>query len=135
MGSLFEGRRELVAYAVFGVLTTLVNIAAYWVLAHPLGIDVVVASAVAWFLSVLFAYVTNRRWVFGSSASGAAEVLRECVSFFAARIATGALDLAIMWLAVDVLTLPDLPVKVASNVLVIVLNFVASKLVVFRSGK
>lgn len=130
--ALFEKYRSFIAYAVFGVFTTVVNIVAYWVCAHPLHLGTLPSSVVAWFLSVLFAYLTNRRWVFDSQAHGRSEILRECAAFFAARIATGVLDWAIMWLFVDVLHLNDLVIKVVSNVVVIVLNFVLSKLVVFR---
>lgn len=134
MRRLDDRQREVIAYLVFGVLTTLVNIVCYWALAHPLGMAAVPASVLAWVASVLFAYVTNRTWVFGSRASGMRDVMRECAAFFAARLATGALDWAVMGVCVDLLALPDLPVKVASNVVVVILNYVASKLVVFARG-
>ena len=127
--------RALVAYAVFGVLTTATNVGAYWVLTRCLGWAEVPSSVGAWVAAVAFAYVTNRRWVFGSDATGAAEVARECAAFFAARLATGALDWLTMWGLVTVAGLPDLPVKVGSNLLTIALNLVLSKLVVFRERR
>lgn len=125
---------DLILYGLFGVLTTVVNVVTYWVCAHPFGIPTLPSSVVAWVAAVAFAYLTNRKWVFHSKASGVSEIAREVLSFFAARLATGALDWAAMWLFVDVANLPDLPVKLATNVAVIVLNYVASKLVVFRGS-
>ena len=62
---------------IFGVLTTIVNYVSYWLFAHPLGCGTVFSTAVAWVLSVLFAYVTNRRWVFHSEAKGAKAIGKE----------------------------------------------------------
>ena len=124
--------RDLIPYAVFGVLTTLVNIVSYWLFAHPMGIPTVPASVMAWFASVTFAFLTNRKWVFHSTAVGAGEIAQEAVAFFASRRATGVVDWAGMWILVDLIALPDVPVKVVLNVIVIVLNYLASKLIVFK---
>ena len=122
--------REQIAYLFFGGVTTLVNIVSYAVLSH-LGLSTGVANAIAWVLSVLTAYITNRLWVFDSHSRGAAAV-REFVSFIGCRVATGVLDEGIMIVGVDRLGLWGLGVKVFSNVLVIVLNYVFSKLFIFR---
>ena len=130
--SLCRKYREQLLYIVFGGCTTLINIGVYWVCAHPLGLGTQLSNVLAWALSVLFAYVTNRIWVFHSQERTAAGILRELVSFFGARLATGLLDQGNMLLFVDVLKLPDLPVKLLSNVVVILLNYVFSKLWIFR---
>ena len=127
-----EKYRDLIPYAVFGVLTTLVNIASYWLFAHPMGIPTVPASVMAWIASVTFAFLTNRKWVFRSTAVGATEIAQEAVAFFASRLATGVVDWAGMWILVDLVALPDVPVKVILNIIVIVLNYLASKLIVFK---
>lgn len=124
--------KDLLLYAIFGVLTTAVNVVAYWVFSHLVGVGTVASSIIAWFAAVLFAYVTNRRWVFHSEAEGASAIMREAVAFFASRLATGVVDWVGMFLLVDVMQLPDVMVKFALNVLVIILNYVASKLIVFR---
>lgn len=129
---LYEKYKDIIPYGVFGVLTTLVNIVSYWVAAHPLGLSVVTSTIIAWFLSVLFAYVTNRKWVFHSEAVGFDAIMKEMVSFFGCRLATGFVDLAFMFIFVDVLHLNDVVIKVISNIIVIVLNYVASKLVIFK---
>lgn len=123
----------MILYIIFGVLTTLVNIVTYWLLAHPLMLPTVPSTVIAWALAVLFAYVTNRRWVFHSEASTKREILREGVSFYLCRLGTGILDWLGMYVMVDVLHWDDLIVKTALNAVVIILNYVASKLIVFRN--
>ena len=124
--------QDVIPYLFFGVCTTLVNMAAYWVAAYPLGLGVAASTVIAWVSAVLFAYVTNRRWVFHSEARTAPEILRETASFFSCRLATGLLDLGCMFLFADVLHWNDLLIKALDNVLVIVLNYAASKLLIFK---
>lgn len=140
--SLFLKYREQIAYLFFGGVTTLVNIAAYALLSR-VGLSTGVANAIAWALAVAVAYVTNRLWVFDSNSRGAA-ALKEAISFVACRLGTGLMDEAIMVLGVDHLgpavapnhlALWGLGVKVFSNILVIVLNYVFSKLFIFKKGK
>lgn len=129
---LYQKYSDMIPYLIFGVLTTVVNIASYWLLAHPLGLPTVPSTVIAWVLAVLFAYVTNRKWVFHSEAKTRQEIIKEGVSFYLCRLGTGILDWAGMYLMVDVLHWNDLIVKIALNVVVIILNYVASKLIVFR---
>ena len=130
--ALYTRYRDVIPYLFFGVCTTLVNMAAYWLAAYPLGLSVAASTVIAWVLAVLFAYVTNRRWVFHSDACTTSEILREMASFFSCRLATGLLDLGCMFLFVDVLHWNDLLIKALDNALVVVLNYVASKLLIFR---
>ena len=130
MKSLFKKYREQISYLFFGGVTTVVNIVTYWLLAK-LGLSTGLANGIAWVLSVLVAYVTNRVWVFESKSRGL-DAVKECAWFFACRLATGVLDEGIMILGVDRLGLWGLGVKVFANVLVIVLNYVFSKLLIFR---
>lgn len=121
--------REIILYGIFGVLTTLINILAYNVCYYTLNVSNVVSTAVAWFLSVAFAYVTNRIWVFESDCNN---TLKEAFEFFICRLATGILDILIMHICVDVYNLEGGIIKILSNVLVIVLNYLASKLYIFK---
>ena len=130
--ALYARYRDVIPYLFFGVCTTLVNMAAYWVAAYPLGLSVAASTVITWILAVLFAYVTNRRWVFHSSARTANEIAREMLSFFSCRLATFLVDLGCMFLFVDVLHWNDILIKALDNVLVVVLNYVASKLLIFR---
>lgn len=78
---LWDKYKDIIPYGVFGVLTTLVNIVSYWIFAHPFGLSVMVSTVLAWILSVLFAYLTNRKWVFHSEASTSEEIGKEIVRF------------------------------------------------------
>ena len=91
-----------------------------------------VSNGIAWVLSVLFAYVTNKIFVFESKTDGVREAVREFVSFIACRAGTGVLDMAVMYVTVDMLGWYDVLMKILSNIIVIILNFVFSKLVIFR---
>ena len=119
-------------YFVFGVFTTVVNIVSYWVCAHVFGMSVMASTVIAWALAVFFAYVTNRTMVFHSSATEKGEILKEIGSFFACRLGTGVVDWVIMFVFVNVLHFNDMIVKIAANFIVIVLNYVLSKFVIFK---
>lgn len=129
MKELLLKYKEIIMYLIFGVLTTVVNIAVYYIMANSLQIHYLISNIVAWFLSVLFAYVTNRKYVFESKSN---EIIKEMVSFFGARLATGAMDMVLMWLFVGLHILPAFVAKVITNVIVIVANYILSKLVVFK---
>lgn len=130
--ALYQKYKDIIPYGIFGVLTTLVNVAVYWIAAHPLRLGTMPSTVLAWIMAVLFAYVTNRKWVFHSTAVTAVEIRKEILSFFICRLATGVLDWACMFIFVDLLGLYDVAIKVLANILVIILNYVASRLVVFK---
>ena len=132
---LYDKYKAIIPYAIFGVLTTLVNIVAYWIMAHPLNMGVMPSTIVAWVAAVLFAYFTNRKWVFHSEANSTKTIVKEILSFFLCRIATGIVDWGCMFIFVDKLHFNDAIIKTAANVLVIVLNYIASKLVIFKHTK
>lgn len=93
---------------------------------------VVPSTVIAWTVAVLFSYWGNRNFVFHSNNSG---ILKEAAEFFSCRIATGVLDVIIMYIFVDVLDFPDVIVKTTSNIIVIILNYIASKLFIFKGEK
>ena len=128
---LLQKYKSQLLYLFFGGCTTLVNVAVYGLCAHAANLSTTLSIIIAWAASVLFAYLTNRTWVFESRARSAPDILREMGSFFLGRVATGVLDWVIMYVCVDRLGLPDMPIKLLSNVVVIILNYVASKLFIF----
>lgn len=133
--SLFLKYRELILYVFFGGLTTLVNWAGYWLLADVFHVPYLWATAIAQVLSILFAYVTNRIWVFESKAKGFSAVFWEMVRFFGCRAASFVLDLLCMRIGVGGLHVNDMVMKLLSNVIVVIVNYVFSKLIVFRKPK
>ena len=129
---LIQKYNALIRYGIFGVITTVVNIATYALCYHNLGIGNIASNVIAWILSVLVAFVTNKLWVFDSKTFAPSVVLREMISFFGCRIATGLVDMAIMYVSVDLLSWNANAMKCISNVIVIIINYVASKLFIFR---
>ncbi len=115
-----------------GVLTTAVNMAVYYLCFDVLRIPNLPSTATAWLASVLFAFITNKLWAFESKSFAKDVFFHELLSFFSCRIATGVLDMAIMYAAVDRLAQSEILWKPLSNIIVIVLNYVASKLLIFK---
>jgi len=124
--------KDVTLYLFFGVCTTLVNIITYWIVAHPFGFSTMVSTIFAWFIAVLFAYITNRKWVFHSTTVTSKEIVREIISFFSCRLITGIIDWVCMLIFVDILYLNDVIIKFLANILVIILNYIASKLLIFK---
>lgn len=134
----YQKYRELIVYFITGVLTTLVNWGCYAVCVRMFGWSVAVSNAVAWVVAVLFAYVTNKLWVFRSFSWEIRFVLREAFLFVSARILTGIFEIVSVPLLVNLgLSQPLFGVKgmwakVLVSVVVMILNYVFSKLIVFR---
>lgn len=125
----------IILYGIFGVLTTIINIGVYGILYSVLGVSNVVSNVIAWVISVLFAFITNKLWVFESKSLDLKVFIKEFGSFTVCRLATGILDLGIMFVGVDLLKGPAIILKVASNIIVIILNYVMSKIFVFKTVK
>lgn len=130
---LYLKYKEVINYLIFGVLTTLVNILGYAFLAKVLKINYMVSNITALIVSIIFAYITNKIFVFESKKTGIKDVLKELVSFFACRGVTAIMDIGLMFVTVSMLHFNDMLMKVVVNVLVIVLNYVFSKLFVFKN--
>ena len=95
-------------------------------------LDNVPSNIIAWIVAILFAFVVDKIYVFEAKNMELRNVLYELVKFIGARLTTGAFDLVIMFVGVDVLHGPAIIIKVAANIMVIILNYVLSKLVVFK---
>ncbi len=133
--ALFMKYKEPILYIIFGGLTTLVNWGSFWLLFEIFHIDYLVATALAWLLSVAFAYITNRIWVFESKADTAKAVALEILAFFAFRLLSGGMDMGLMYVGVDLLHINELLMKLLSNVVVVIANYIFSKLFIFRKKK
>ena len=125
------------AYIVFGILTTIVAVLTYRICVilglnphNPFQLQI--ANIISWIFGVSFAYVTNRKWVFKSKSK---KYLAEITKFFGARLVTLFLDMLIMFIGVNLLAINDMAVKLFSQASVIVVNYILSKLFVFREHK
>lgn len=130
--NLIKRHKSFIAYGVFGVLTTLVNIITYNCCYNQLGISNTVSNVLAWILAVAFAYITNKMWVFESKSWRWSVLKREVASFISCRLATGIMDIVIMFICVDILGWHAMLMKILSNILVIILNYIFSKLIIFK---
>lgn len=127
---MFKLTKEVILYLVMGALTTLVNLVSYFI--FELFLSPTLSTVVAWFLSVLFAYITNSKFVFHSEAKTIKEKLMQISSFFSARILSGLFDIGATHIFIEKLGFNDLLIKVIINVLVILFNYIASKFVIFK---
>ncbi len=127
--------REMITYMISGVMTTVVNWVLYFLLVKKLGMEELTGNAVDWVLTVAFAYVVNAFWVFRSSYTGIRAEAGKVFRFYAARFLTFLVEEGGMLLFVKLAGFNDLIVKAALAVLVIILNYVFSKLFVFFKKK
>ncbi len=122
----------ILLYLVFGVLTTLVNYLVYLPCYNLLGLSAAVSNVAAWAAAVAAAFLTNKPFVFHSYDWSAKTVLPELAKFLGTRLGSGALETGILLLTVDILGWNGNLWKLVTSVLVVVLNYVGSKLLVFR---
>ncbi len=132
--NLWRKYKEVILYVFFGGCTTLVNIVSYFIFKH-IGLSVAISSVLSWAASVLFAYITNKIYVFESRQRELKAIVKELLSFTAGRVLTGVLDLIIMIVFVDKLHFNEPVIKITSNIIVIVLNYIISKFGVFKEKK
>lgn len=125
--------KEVILYIVFGVFTTIVNVATFYVLTTFCHIEENISNVIAIILAVIFAYVTNRKLVFNSTASNAKQIFIEMFKFFSARFFTMLVEFFGFMLLFNVLHIPNLISKITVTVLVIVLNFFLSKFFAFKN--
>ncbi len=125
--------KEMIRYLIFGGLSTVVNFVSYYIAAKICGIDEVVSSGISWFCAVLFAYITNKVFVFESKTEGIKAFMIEMGTFFLARVLSGILcDVGTFALMVKVLHIYDIIAKIVTQVMVVIVNYVFSKLIIFR---
>lgn len=130
--ALFEKYYDIISYLFFGVLTTVVNYIVYLPCYNILGLSAAVSNVIAWVAAVAFAYLTNKPFVFKSHDWSAATVIPELTKFVGCRVGSGLLETGIIFVTVDLLRWNGNVMKLATSVLVVILNYVGSKLLVFK---
>ncbi|MEH7461976.1 GtrA family protein [Bacillus thuringiensis] len=124
--------KEIFNYLLFGGLTTLVNIVMYFVCATLAGMDYKIATTIAWIVSVLFAYITNKKYVFKSQQTNLSHAMKEFFYFMGFRVLSYFIDLFSMIALIEWLGINDLVSKIIANVIVVVVNYFASKYIIFK---
>ena len=131
----YREHREGMRYLVFGVLSTIINIVVFAICERILHLSTIISNVIAWTIAVLFAYITNKLYVFDSKTTKKQELAKEIISFFSARIFTLVVETIFLKIVIDELGLNEILMKIISNVIVIVLNYVFSKIFIFKKDK
>lgn len=132
MKDLWIKYKEIILYVFFGGLTTLVSLVSYAASIEILAMHPLLANIISWILAVSFAYVTNKIWVFSSKNRGIKGILKEAISFYAGRLATLCMEEGILLVGITLLAWNAILVKLAAQFLVLVANYLLSKLLIFR---
>jgi putative flippase GtrA len=132
---LIEKHWDIISYLFFGVLTTLVDYVISYLCHERFGISPTVSTVIAWVAAVCFAFLTNKSWVFGSQDWSVKTVFPEFLKFAGSRAGSGLLVTLCIMVTVEILGWNFMLMKLATSVLNIVLNYIASKLLVFRDKK
>ena len=132
--SWYNKSREVLLYLVFGALTTLINIVVFYI-CRKLKLEIYLSNIIAWILSVLFAFITNKIFVFESKNKNKKDSIKEMLSFFTFRILSLIFDMAFMYLMIQIIMCNEMFSKILSNVFVIILNYIFSKVFVFKKRK
>jgi putative flippase GtrA len=127
--------KETISYAIVGGLTTVVNLVSFDILCNKLGWNELIGNVIAWLLAVTFAYVTNNLFVFGSGVEEKAKEISKILKFFGARLVTLGIEELGLLIFVSWLAFPNMIVKLGLAVIVIVVNYLFSKLYIFNKKK
>ncbi len=128
---LYKKNKEMILYIFFGGLTVVLSIILFMLFIY-IGMNELVANIIAWLIVVLFAFVTNKLWVFNSKVEGLKELIIQLFYFYGGRLITLILEEVILFIFITKLDNPIILVKLVAQVLVIVLNYFISKIVIFK---
>ena len=123
--------KEILKYLIVGGLTTLVSIVSYYIVRLFIE-NYLVCTVISWIFAVAFAYITNRVFVFNSKREN---IFKECTEFVFSRILSLVAEVAVMYLLVDFLNISDKISKIIVQVIIVMLNYIFSKLFVFKENK
>ena len=128
----YKKNKEILLYLFFGGLAFIVSIATYAFFNVICGLNELVANVISWIITVTFAFLTNRIWVFDSPVDTVKDFFSQLVNFFGGRIVRLVIEEAILLIFITWLDMNSMLIKVIAQVVVIVLNYVISKLWIFR---
>ena len=132
---LYKKYQEIIKYLIIGVLTTIINYVAFAIFVKILNIDMHISNIVAWIVSVIFAYFTNKLFVFESKSFKIQVIGKEIFTFGVARIFSLLLEEAILYIFVNLLNMNQMIIKLVANIIVIIVNYILSKYIIFRKSK
>ena len=126
--------KEIFGYLFFGALTTVVSITSYAFFNMTMSMNELIANVWSWILAVLFAFVTNKIWVFNSPTSTFKELIKQMFTFFGGRVATLVVEEFILLVFVTMLHFESMVVKIVAQIVVVILNYIISKMFVFKKN-
>ncbi|MBR3599234.1 MAG: GtrA family protein [Lachnospiraceae bacterium] len=124
--------KEVLLYLLFGGLSFVISIATYYLFSEVIQLNELISNIISWIFAVSFAFVTNYIWVFEKTVTSIKEFFGQVLKFFMGRVFTLVVEELILIVFVTILSLPNMPIKVIAQIIVIVLNYVISKLYVFK---
>ena len=138
MKKLYYKYEEIISYLIFGVLTTIVSIVTYLFCANIVfsvktDLTIQISNVLSWICAVTFAYLTNRKYVFKSNAAGKKQI-KEVFNFFLARVFSLVVDMVMMYILFSIIHMDDTLAKIIVQVIVVILNYVLSKIIVFKKN-
>lgn len=134
---LLKKYKELINYLIFGILTTVVSLATYYILVSTIldanvTLELQIANIISWITCVTFAYITNKKYVFAPTNKS---LIKEILEFYSARLLALFIDMGLMFIFVSTLHFNDKIIKLIIQVIIIIVNYILSKLIVFKKEK
>ena len=124
--------KESIMYLIFGILTVIINISSYIFITRILKLEILTSNIIAWIIAVIFAYITNKLYVFQSKTRTNKELIKEFSSFVSCRVLSLLLEIILMYIMINIMFINDFIVKIFTNIIVIVLNYILSKIIIFK---
>lgn len=131
----YKKHKEVLLYLFFGGCTFLISVISYSVMNAAFGIHELVANLISWVLAVLFAFFTNRTWVFEGHTDSARDFFSQMIAFFGGRVITLVMEEIILLVFITMLGLPGIGVKIVAQIIVILANYIISKVWVFKENQ
>lgn len=135
LANFYREHLEGMRYLVCGALATVVNVAVYAIFFYLIHLENSLSNVVAWVAAAVFAYLTNKFIVFETTQDSKGKLIKEIISFFGCRLFTLAIDEAIMIITVDKLGINAVLMKIVANIVVIIVNYILSKVLIFKKTK
>ncbi|MBQ3420932.1 MAG: GtrA family protein [Romboutsia sp.] len=127
-----QKHKETILYLFFGVLSTVINIFTYFIASRVLSFGLIQSNILAWVIAVIFAFITNKFFVFESKEVTSKIIIKEFISFIGCRVFSCLIEIILMYFMVRMLMVNDIIVKIITNVIVIIINYVLSKIIIFK---
>lgn len=133
--NIYSKYKEIINYLIFGILTTIVSLITYYLLVLTIlnpfkPLELQIANILSWITCVTFAYITNRKYVFNSNDKN---IIKEGLKFYSSRLTTLFIDMILMFIFVSKLNFNDKLIKIIVQIIIIILNYIISKLIVFKN--